>query len=202
MQQFFYFTCAASEAVANCGQHIRQWSNQSSPRHADMKSLVEVEGMLRQRARCTIASLLSILAQGVGVVKGSSFSQVAVDVIASHRQLSGAPSDQIVKDHVFIEHLERQNRTLRGGVVGELFVPPGVLVVVTDSGGAQRGGTTENLNVGVCNAKDIRGKTSGVQVMQFQLRVSRSQTAHEQQEEREMGGHGSSGCCGDGEQQM
>lgn len=157
--------------------------------------------MLRQQTRFSRTSLLSILAQAVGIMKSASFSQVAVDVVGPHRQLSSAPSDQVVKDDVFIKHLKRQNGARRGRVVGELLIPPGILVVVTDSGGPQWGRTTENLNVGVCYAEDVRGETSGVQVIQPQLGLSHSQTAHNQQQERETGGHGSSGSCGDGEQE-
>lgn len=167
-----------------------------------MKSLIQAEAMLRQQVTFTLTSHLSILAQGVGVMKSASFSQVAVDVVASHRQLPGAPSDQVVKDGVLIEHFKGHNGTRRGRIVGELLVPPGILVVVTDDGGPQGGRTTEHLNVGVGYPEDVRGKTGGVEVVQSQLGLSHSQAAHNQQEERETGGHGSSGCCGDGEQNV
>lgn len=195
----FYFTCTTLETVANCGQHIREWSNQCSPGY----EITDSGGtMLRQQARFTLTSHLSILAQAVGVMKTASFSQVAVDVVGSHRQLSGAPSNQIVKDEVFVKHLERQNGTRRGRIVGELLVPPGILVVVADGGGAQGGRTTENLNVGICYSEEVRGKIRGVQVVQFQLGLSHSQAAHNQQEERETGGHGSSGCCEEEKREM
>lgn len=184
--------------LGSCSQlwstHWRMVETKALP---DVKSLIQVETILRQQTRFTLSSLLPILGQAVGIMESASFRQVAVDVIGSHRQLSSAPSDQIVKDDVFIKHFKGQNGTLRGGIVGELLVPPGILVVVTDNGLTQRGRTTENLDVGICDPEDVRGKTTGVQVVHSELGLSHSQTAHNQQEEGETGGHGSSGCCGE-----
>lgn len=131
-------------------------------------------------------------------MKSASFRQVAADLVGARRQLFSAPSDQIVKNDVFIKHLQRQNGTLCGRVVDELLVPMGILVVVTDNRGAQGGRTNENLDVGICYAEEVRGKVGGTQVRQLQLGMSHSQTAHNQQEERKTRGHGSSGNCGGG----
>lgn len=151
LQQILFHTY--NQAVAHCGQHPTEWSNRCSPRY-------EIADSGWEAAKTT--SLLSILAQGVGVVKSASFRQVAADVVGSRRQLSGAPSHQIVKNEVFIKHFERQNGTICGRVVDELLVPPGVLVVVADNGRPQGGRTNENLNVGIGYPEDVRGKITGV----------------------------------------
>lgn len=71
-------------------------------------------------------------AEGVGIMEGAAFLQEAVMLMGSLLDLSLADSQQVIEDKVTVVNFEPQNVVLLSLEVGELLLPPGVLVVVAN----------------------------------------------------------------------
>lgn len=80
---------------------------------------------------------MTLSAEGVGVMEGPSFLQVAVVLIASWLQPTLADSQQVIEDEVAVVNLEPQHVVLLSLEVGEVLLPPGVGVVVANRRFAQ-----------------------------------------------------------------
>lgn len=133
---------------------------------------------------------LRLLTKFVRVVKGATFLEVALNVVASPSQLSLADPEQIIQQHVAVEDLQLQSVTFLSVEVQELLLPPGVFVVVANSRFTQRDGAKGDFNVAVSLSQEIRGKVAGFQVKHSYLAFSHAQTAQDQKEEGETVGHG------------
>lgn len=111
--------------------------------------------------------------------------------------LSLADSKQVIEEDVTVMDLELQSVTLLCTEVGEILLPPGVLVVIANSCFTQTGRATEDCDIAIGGSQEIGGKVTGSQVEHPQLGISHAQTAQDQQEERNVGGHGvQEGCVG------
>lgn len=106
-------------------------------------------------------------------------------------------SNQVVEEEVAVMERELQSVTLLCAEVGELLLPPGVLVVVANRCFTQTGRATEDHDIAIGGSQEVGGKVAGSQVEHPQLGISHAQTAQDQQEERNAGGHGvQEGCAG------
>lgn len=129
-------------------------------------------------------------AKNVRVVKGATFLEVAVNVVASRHQLSLADPDQVIQEKVAVVELQLQSVTFLGVPVHELLLPPGVFVVVANSCFTQSDGAKDDFDIAVGRSQEIRGKVTGSQVKHSYLSFSPAQTAQDQKEEGQTGGHG------------
>lgn len=186
------FLLVAACFICSCFQ---RWRLLLQSKLYPFKSVILLNHIWKQQSRLTVTALRPILANSVEVMKRATFLQEAVDLIGSWSQFPGACSDQVVKQDVIVVNFQLQNVTFLGMEPAELLIPPGILVIPANRSLPQRGRTYGNLNVAVCDSKNAGGKVRRAQVIQPQLGLSRSQTERNQQEERKMGGHGSSGYC-------
>lgn len=133
---------------------------------------------------------LRLSAKSVRVVKGATFLEVAVNVVASQFQLSQADSEQVIQEHIAVKELQLQRITFLSVEKQELLLPPGVFVVVANSCFTQNNGAQGDFDIAVRRSQEIRGKVAGSQVEHFYLSFSHAQTAQDQKEEGEAVGHG------------
>lgn len=123
-------------------------------------------------------------------MESATFLQVAVEVMGPLFHLSLADSKQVIEEDVTVMDLKLQSVTLLSTEVGELLLPPGVLVVVANRCFTQIGRATEDYDIAIGGSQEVGGKVAGSQVEHPQLGISHAQSAQDQQEERNMGGHG------------
>ena len=76
--------------------------------------------------------LLTELAEGVGVMKGATFFKKAFMLMGSQLNLPLADSKQVIVQDVTVMNLKPHHVILSGVEVSELFLPPGVWVVVAN----------------------------------------------------------------------
>lgn len=127
---------------------------------------------------------MAVSAEGIGVMKGSSFFQIAVMIMGSWLDLALADSQQVIKEEVTVMNLKPQYVIFLSTEIGKLLLPPGVGIVLTGGCCTQSCWATEHLDIAICGPQQVRGKTSGPQVKQPELGLSHTQTAQDQQEER------------------